>query len=138
MIEVLKQALAVLENWMPMGKEEALLTNLRAAIEQMEKVEPAKITDKLVCDIIDEADKSFRWHQGGIRGQMITVWDSKEAHIAAAAIKLTAPVAPAGWALVPIEPTREMLWQICPASADLHEWEGNYKSMLAAAPEYKP
>ena len=46
-----------------------------------------------------------------------------------------APVAPAGWKLVPIEPTKEMLWQICPASADLHEWAVNYEAMLKAAPK---
>ena len=48
---------------------------------------------------------------------------------------MAAPAVPEGWQLVPKTPTREMLWQICPASADLHEWAVNYEAMLSAAPK---
>lgn len=60
---------------------------LHPALDAAERVEPVAITDQLVCEIIDEAGISFRKHRGSIRGQMITVWDSPESHIVAAAIR---------------------------------------------------
>ena len=44
----------------------------------------------------------------------------------------TTPTIPPHLALVPREPTEEMLHLITPASASYNEWRANYKSMLAA------
>ena len=117
MIEILRQAL----EWIEAQPEPRMIgatsaiSNLRAAIKQQEEAEPVAWTVESPCNSDD-----FRLY----RSKFFPI------------PLYTAPVTPAGWKLVPIEPTREMLWQICPASADLREWEGNYKSMLAAAPEY--
>ena len=47
---------------------------------------------------------------------------------------ITTTYDPKEWKLVPVEPTKEMLWAITPASALLSEWKQNYASILSAAP----
>ena len=161
LLEAAKQALEVLENWMPNGSGDPLITNLRIAIAQAEKVEPSgwwnpkypSITVQLTKPLDGGGWEPFYTHPAPtipeikphqiaqlvneLRDIAVKYHDhqSLRERLAGPVHELwKAPIIPEGWKLVPIEPTREMLWQICPASADLHEWAVNYQAMLQAAP----
>lgn len=41
---------------------------------------------------------------------------------------------PDGWVAVPVEPTKNMLLQICANGEDFRDWNNKYKAMLQAAP----
>ena len=62
----------------------------------------------------------------------------REAERAALAAQPAPAAVPPGYVLVPIEPTRAMLNEICPASASLAEWRENYRAMIAAAKRVAP
>lgn len=60
--------------------------------------------------------------------------DKTKAQERIAELEKRAVMVPEGWKLVPVDPTKEMLWAITPASAKLSEWKQNYASMLQDAP----
>ena len=112
-IEAMKQALEALEyydfaNGVPQRAAEAL----RAAIAEQERCEPVAIVGEL-CD----QSRADAIRRGYSVGQYMFTYP--------------APV-PAGWQLVPVEPTKAMLsagWGNDHLYADL------YKTMLQAAPK---
>ena len=115
MIDVLKQALKSLTYVYASGHP--LLTSLRAAIAELEKVEPVAW--------MADSDSPFFMHPAMHRDDDIGFIPL---------YRHPAPVAPAGWKLVPEVPTDgmiEAMWNY-ETFADL------YESILAAAPEYKP
>ena len=65
-------------------------------------------------------------------------WRRISALRAALAAQPAPAAVPPGYVLVPIEPTRAMLNEICPASASLAEWRENYRAMIAAAKRVAP
>lgn len=84
LLDTMKQALEALTN-PAMGYEEhfSTITNLRAAIEQMEKVEPVA------------------WMYEAHWGKGFSAQKTNDSDVPV----YTAPVAPEGWKLVPVEPT---------------------------------
>ena len=94
--------------------------NLRAAIEQMEKVEPV-------------AWVHSRWLSDHSRkvGNVVS-----ETQVSGYAPIYTAPVTPEGWQLVPKKMTDEMRVVALLMLTNCHSVEESYADLLAAAPEY--
>lgn len=122
LIDAAKQALAQLEHWSPRS-DTPVITNLRAAIEQAEKVEP------VAWRLYKGGELYALRHKKDDRGAYYT-WEPLYTH--------PAPI-PEGWQLVPVEPTPEMLaasWETDLKATDINTVRKElYQAMLAAAPK---
>jgi heme oxygenase len=58
---------------------------IEAAIKK--EIRQTNLTETQMEQIMDEANVSFRKHFNRTRGQQLTMWDNRDAHIAAAAIR---------------------------------------------------
>lgn len=122
-LTAMKQALEALVHWSDarLGRQgRAAITDLRAAIAELEQAEPVAY----VCGTY-----AGRFIVGPVNG--VTVLPDGMALYAAP----PAPAIPAGWKLVPEEPTAEMKEFICDCYRDNGITIDCYAAMLAAAPQ---
>ena len=85
----------------------------------------ASADEKILMRTAFEAGEQWNSSKGHVAGMMAfeAGWKSAMEQV---------PTIPPHLALVPREPTEEMLYLITPASASYNEWRANYKAMLSA------
>jgi hypothetical protein len=141
---LLEFAKEYIESWdLGMAGDSSLLASAKQAIADSSAHQPAPVSvpDDVLKGLLPDAEKAEFWfeHNGKILFEGVkfnnAVFDACRAAMLQGADG-NSPVIPDGWALVPVEPTEEMLAELCLVKGwTARALNTRYQAMLAAAPK---